>query len=204
MADEITHKPSGKVATNPTKNSIADIKHPSPTFILYGRIAAGVIGYVGGLNTPDLHFTLFIDDGQGGSIGIDGQPTLDVYADSRPFQNVKFIRSNFYRNTTISGVVIKIPLQPPAGMSNHIFAQKLMEKAYSFASYTLPYSAPENIGGTIMREGEYNSNSYMAGLLNSVMGSVPKISHPNYLTPGWETPIPSSYFKGESGENSQP
>jgi hypothetical protein len=46
-----------------------------------------------------------------------------------------------------------------------------------------------------MQQGEFNSSSFMAGLLYSVMGYVPKISTPGYQTPGWESPVPSSFFR---------
>jgi hypothetical protein len=49
-----------------------------------------------------------------------------------------------------------------------------------------------------MIEGEYNSSSFVAGLLRSVMGYVPNIDVPGFQVPGWDTPIPSSYFKGEA------
>jgi len=49
-----------------------------------------------------------------------------------------------------------------------------------------------------MRAGEYNSSSYVAGLLRSVMGYVPLISTPGYQVPGWESPMPGHYFKGEA------
>jgi hypothetical protein len=49
-----------------------------------------------------------------------------------------------------------------------------------------------------MVEGEFNSSSYVAGLLKSVMGYVPKLYIQEYQTPGWDSPIPSSYYKGEA------
>jgi len=49
-----------------------------------------------------------------------------------------------------------------------------------------------------MRSGEYNSSSYLAGLLKSVMGYVPLISISRYQAPGWEAPMPGHFFKGEA------
>ena len=49
-----------------------------------------------------------------------------------------------------------------------------------------------------MKAGEYNSGSYLAALLQSVMGYVPQISVMGYQAPGWESPMPSHFFKGEA------
>ena len=50
-----------------------------------------------------------------------------------------------------------------------------------------------------MLRGEYNSSSFIAGLLNSVYGYAPKISFPGYQMPGWDNPIPSHYFRSGPG-----
>jgi hypothetical protein len=209
--DSITSHKSGKKLTQiATKNStvLSDTKPKEvfasqPKFYLVGRIAGGLAGYVGGVLSPDLHFTVIIEDANGKTTGIDGQPTTDLNFSTNvrnnPVKDFKMLRTNFYWNEMPSGIKIKIPLEPPAGMSGFTFKQELMKKAYAFASYSLDYSLPKNINGRQMNRKEYNSSSYVAGLLNSVMGYVPKISTPGgYQTPGWETPIPASYFKGEA------
>ncbi|MBW8718591.1 MAG: hypothetical protein JF629_22890, partial [Variovorax paradoxus] len=84
------------------------------------------------------------------------------------------------------------------GMSRQEFARQLVVNSQKFASYVSPYSAPKNILGSRMRPGEYNSSSYVAGLLKSVTGYVPLVSVPGYLTPGWESPMPAHYYKGEA------
>jgi len=49
-----------------------------------------------------------------------------------------------------------------------------------------------------MHPREYNSSSYLAALLRSVMGTVPVIRVAGYQVPGWENPMPLHFFKGEA------
>ena len=113
-------------------------------------------------------------------------------------RNTLLIKSNFYKNTIPTGVVQQIAIEPPVDMDSEEFAQSLIRHAHNFASYTVDYSAPKHLGGDSMRTGEYNSSSYLAGLLISVMGHAPALVCPGYQTPGWENPLPSSLFKGEA------
>lgn len=194
-------KPSGQKSTNTTLGSVAVVAHSEPTVTLYGRIAGKIFGYINPIH-PSLHFTVVIDDGYTGIFGIDGQPTLDVAFDLKSDylinKNLMKIKTQFYRQEPPTGIVIKINIDPPAGMSRQKFAQELVKRAYAFASYSSEYSFPVWLGGSTMDKGEYNSSSYVAGLLNSVMGYVPKISTPGYQTPGWENPIPYHFYKGEA------
>ena len=59
-------------------------------------------------------------------------------------------------------------------------------------------------GGTLRAANnrEYNSSSFVAGLLLSVYEYVPEVNFPGYQTPGWENPIPAHYFR--SGPNGAP
>lgn len=200
-------KSSGVAMTNQRTGSIARIQHSEPSVTLMGRIAAGQVGKLGKLGPggkPDLHFTLIVDDAYSGIFGFDGQPTLgdtSQFSLGQPresFARMTQIKTLFYRNMLPEGVVIQIEMAPPPDMSKQLFAQGLIQAAHNFASFTLPYSAPRKLVGEVMVEGTYNSSSYIAGLLHSVMGYVPRISTPQYQTPGWETPIPASYFKGEA------
>lgn len=204
MSDKLKPKKSGTAETNIELNSISKIQHSSPTVLLLGRIAAGVVGQLGLLGSggkPDLHFTIIIKDNYSGILGFDGQPTLDVsFTPMKPgeiFKNAFLIQTKIYRNEIPSDTVIEIKIEAPNGMSNALFAQKLAENAYAFSSYTLDYSAPKKLIQPIMLDKEYNSSSYISGLLKSVMGYVPIIKTPGYQTPGWENPIPSSYYKNE-------
>ncbi|WP_233866494.1 hypothetical protein [Paraburkholderia adhaesiva] len=140
---------------------------------------------------PDLHLTLIIEDGLGSTWGVDGQP---VVAMSR---SIKTLKSNYYINKEPGGLVFRIEIFPPKNMSPQVFRQKLMENAKNFPEGVFDYSAPEGITGSVMKPGEYNSSSYMAGLINSVAGMdyVKSIKFPSgYKSPGWESVIPESAF----------
>ncbi|SFQ62180.1 hypothetical protein SAMN05216567_12263 [Variovorax sp. OK605] len=183
---------SSPVSTAST--TVAQAQHAEPTITLYGRIAAGPVGYVSWPDPPDLHFSILIDDAYSGITVLDGQPTMWEAG----LRNMALIKTNRYDNATPSGVRVRIPLEPPAGMSRREFAQRIIVRSQKFASYAAPCSAPKNIGGSRMRPGEYNSSSYVAGLLDSVMGHVPSVSTPGFQTPGWENPMPGHFFKGEA------
>jgi hypothetical protein len=165
------------------------------------RIAGGFVGFLG---TPKnaVHMTVVVSDPYAGIFGMDGQPTADVYpsikAPGQALDSFKLIKVQFYYNQLPTAVRLVIPIDPPPGMSGQVFAQTLIQKAYSFASYDLPYKLPKQLVRNVMVEGEYNSNSFAAGLLQSVCGYVPVIDTPGFQVPGWENPIPSSYFKGEA------
>lgn len=196
-------KPSGQKPTNTTLGSIVVVKHNPPQIELWGRIAAtAVLGVVDGRKitiepgrinnkTPSLHFTIVILSDYYGIIGIDGQPT----GTERGLEKTMFLRTNFYRNTFPGEIILKIKLTPSNGMSEEFFAQKLVKTAKNFKDYSVKYSLPDNLSGGKMLKGEYNSSSYISGLLNSVMGHIPQIKTPGYQTPGWENPVPSSYFR---------
>ena len=111
--------------------------------------------------------------------------------------------SNFYYNQEPGGILgRKILSSPSSRMSEEEFADALANGAHNFFSSTAHYSFPSNIVGRRMLQGEYNSSSFVAGLLLSVMGYVPKVNFPGYQTPGWENPIPAHYFR--SGPNGTP
>lgn len=183
---------SSPMSTVPT--TVAQAQHSEPTVTLYGRIAAGPIGYVSWPDPPDLHFSIIIDDAYSGITVLDGQPTMWEAG----IRSMALIKTNRYENTTPGGVRVRIPLEPPPGISRHEFAQQIIVRSQKFTSYVAPYSAPKNIRGSRMRPGEYNSSSYVAGLLGSVMGRVPSVSTPGFQTPGWENPMPGHFFKGEA------
>ncbi|QOF79894.1 hypothetical protein [Variovorax sp. 38R] len=180
--------------SNISDPSVAQAQHSEPTVTLYGRIAAGGVGYVSWPDPPDLHFSIIIDDAYSGITLLDGQPTMMEAG----IRNMALIKTNRQDNTLPSGIRVRIPLQPPQGMSRQEFAHRIIVSSQRFVSYVAPYSAPKNIRGSQMRPGEYNSSSYVAGLLQSVMGCVPSISAPGFQTPEWENPIPGHFFKGEA------
>jgi len=170
--------------------SVRRAQHFAPGFTIYGRIAAKPLGKI---TRPldSLHLSLAIYDGYSTTI-IDGQPTMTEAGWGN------FLRIRTSVSTTMpSDVVVSAALQPPAGMSAEVFALSLLTKASQFASYTQRYSFPKRLGET-MGDGKYNSSSYLAGLLRSVMGHVPHLDFRGYQIPGWESPVPLSAFKGEA------
>jgi hypothetical protein len=189
------------VNTNTTRDSLVRVEHAAPTVALHGRIAGGAVGRLS-LPRPALHLTIVISDPYSGIFGIDGQPTDDAHITlsriGESLSHFKLIRVKFYYNELPTKTEIRLPVEPPHGMSGQVFAQALMRKAYDFVSYSLPYRFPKHIVRDVMVEGEYNSSSFAAGLLLSVMGYLPRIETPGFQTPGWDQPIPSSYFKGEA------
>lgn len=174
-------------------NSVGRAQHSPPSFTLFGRIAAAPIGKVGKPH-PSLHISLIIDDAYNGITVIDGQPT----ATEAGLRNVLRIRTNIYTNRLPEDAVVRIPLEPPQGMSRETFARELVTRAASFSSYVSPYSFPMGLRGDKMKPGQYNSSSYLAALLRSVMGTVPIIKVAGFQTPGWENPMPLHFFKGEA------
>ena len=97
-------------------------------------------------------------------------------------------------------IEIEQALESPTGMEPDEFARRLYQTAQNFASYIEDYAMPTHLTGSSMNAGQYNSNSYVAGLLHSVMGTVPLLNllsedGTQYQAPGLETPIPDSYFR---------
>ena len=80
-------------------------------------------------------------------------------------------------------------------MASDEFAQRIYQQDQKISSYTEHYFLPDAIVRPIIHEGGCNSNSYMAGLLNSVMGLVPILNlhsqdGKEYVAPRWTTPLP--------------
>ena len=81
-------------------------------------------------------------------------------------------------------------VDPPPGMSDCQFINALINAAARYDS-SLPYSLPHNPSG-YMGQGEYNSNSFVSGTLQSV-GAVPPAINTGGLPfqfPGYQNPIP--------------
>ena len=78
---------------------------------------------------------------------------------SRPFQ----------RSSSAVRLRVDVSRHALNTMSRTEFAHQIIVRSQKFASYVAPYPAPKNIRGSRMRPGEYNSSSYVAGLLGSVM-----------------------------------
>ncbi len=81
-------------------------------------------------------------------------------------------------------------LDPPPGMSDCEFINALIDAARSYRN-DLPYSLPHNLAGR-MDAGEYNSNSFISGVLQAVGVHPPVIEAggKSYQFPGYQNPIP--------------
>ncbi len=189
------------------------LDYQDPNVKLVARIAGGLFGSMVSPSKPSVHMVLLIQDLYSGFLGIDGQldPTFVMHG-------YISLKTGFYDNVlptrilpawpvkpnplnnflgggkTIVARSLEIPIDPPPRMSSRDFAKRLITNAKGFNRFITPYSVPKNLGGSVMRPREYNSSSYLSGLLQSVMGYVPKIYIDGYQTPGWENPIPREYF----------
>ena len=178
----------------PNLEVVVPLRSINPRVTLIGRIAADYFGYVTVPHSA-LHFTLAMFDTEWGTVCVDGQPTSPKIGGDIEL----LIQSHFYYNELPTKVLIEIPLEAPPGMETDEFVNRLYAHAQNFASYTESYSLPMLLFGSRLWPKEYNSNSYMAGLLNSVMGLVPVLNlHSQdgneYVAPGWTTPLPDSCF----------
>jgi hypothetical protein len=187
-----------------------------PEFTVIARIAAIVVGRIVSPLSPSLHLTLLIKDLYDGVTAIDGQPDGGFRIGG--FERIK---SNFYKNTIPNHLLtynnqmtvaerlkysnpkdIEISIIPPKFITPRDFKDKLIRNAKNFSGVITPYSVPRNIGGDRMISGQYNSSSYLIGLLNSVAGDgigydiVIRTALRGYQVPGLDMPIPSGHFTG--------
>jgi hypothetical protein len=81
------------------------------------------------------------------------------------------------------------PVQPPAGMSDCEFIRALIEAAARYTAL-VPYSFPSLPGGA-MGPNEFNSNSYVSGLLKAVGARPPALRTLGlFQLPGYQNPLP--------------
>jgi RHS repeat-associated protein len=94
-----------------------------------------------------------------------------------------------YSGDVISKARFKQVVRPPAGMSDCDFIRALISAAASYQS-NLPYSFPSIPSGA-MSPGQYNSNSFVSGVLQSVGATPPSINTGGqFQLPGYQNPIP--------------
>jgi len=90
-------------------------------------------------------------------------------------------------NTQIAGQKVF----PPVGMSDCDFIRNLISAAASYPG-NLPYSFPSIPSGA-MAPGQYNSNSFVSGVLGAVGANPPAIdtgTGGQFQVPGYQNPIP--------------
>jgi hypothetical protein len=106
-----------------------------------------------------------------------------------PDSTAYFLIAGVNRDTDLTGPADSIPLPIPSQFSNE---DKLIEKLFSLnAGYRnkLFYNPFPSLDGKY----DYNSNSYISGLMNAAHLNKPPRSRP---LPGWNKPVPVTYFYG--------
>jgi RHS repeat-associated protein len=94
-----------------------------------------------------------------------------------------------YPGDAISHAQFKQVVQRPAGMSDCDFIRALISAAASYQN-NLDYSVPTNLSGA-MSPGQFNSNSFVSGVLQSVGATPPSINTGGqFQLPGYQNPIP--------------
>ncbi len=94
-----------------------------------------------------------------------------------------------YPGDALSNAQFRQVVRPPAGMSDCDFIRALISAAASYQS-NLPYSFPSIPSGA-MSSGQYNSNSFVSGVLQAVGATPPSINAGGqFQLPGYQNPIP--------------
>jgi len=85
-------------------------------------------------------------------------------------------------------------VDPPAGMSDCDFIRALVSAAASYQDnlpYSFPYISVLGLPDGTMTPGQYNSNSFVSGVLQAVGATPPPINGgSNFQLPGYQNPIP--------------
>jgi hypothetical protein len=94
-----------------------------------------------------------------------------------------------YPGDAVSNAQFRQVVRPPAGMSDCDFIRALVSAAASYQD-ELPYSFPKIPSG-FMAPGQYNSNSFVSGVLQAVGATPPSINAGGkFQLPGYQNPIP--------------
>jgi len=164
-----------------------------------GHTAAAPIGQV--FTPPSYHLSLVLipDDPlpfqgqsgwgpkQGTGVGPYPSQTLGAHSDI-----LLMLRStpNYSSDNLQSGQYSQIIPTPP-GMTDTQFINNLVKASSCFKG--VPYSFPDRTG--YMGAGEYNSNSYVTGLIVAAGGTPPSLTmNGQWQALGYSNPIPSSSF----------
>jgi len=119
-----------------------------------------------------------------------------------PGGQVPLLKSDINRPTDLatSPNTLGVTIPPPAGMNNEQFIMALLQRDTVFSDTGLNYTLLVDETAT---PPQYNSNSYVAGLLESVIGApppdLPSMTFLSGLTlkpryPGYRRPVPVGYF----------
>jgi hypothetical protein len=80
-------------------------------------------------------------------------------------------------------------VQTPPGMTDCEFIHAILDAEIHYIS--VPYAFPSDRSGT-MAPGNYNSNSFVSGLIQAAGGTPPSISINGGQLPGYQNPVPIS------------
>jgi RHS repeat-associated protein len=102
-----------------------------------------------------------------------------------------------YPDDALSNAMINQIVSTPPGMTDCEFIKRIIAAAHSYDN-SAPYSFPEHTftpGNVYMAPGHYNSNSYVAGVLQAAGAPPPQVRVPGRAggaVPGYENPLPIS------------
>ena len=153
---------------------------------IQGNVAGGDLG-----NRTDprsLHLSVSISDGYAGLTVLNGQPRGPGW--------FCMLCLNSEATAAAHGPIVWGPhaLAIPAGMTSTSFANALVGATNQYANYLVPYSMPSLPSGA-MNSWQFNSNSWVAGLLYSVTGGIPAYTFAPDQAPGYANPVPSWTFR---------
>lgn len=93
-----------------------------------------------------------------------------------------------YPGDALANAQFRKAVSPPAGMSDCAFIRALISAAASYSN-NQPYMFPGIFGN--LPQGNYNSNSFVSGVLQSVGATPPAINTGGqFQLPGYQNPIP--------------
>lgn len=160
---------------------------------LYGRYGADV-GNIW-CYPACLHLSVVISDQYSGVTLIQGEPDWPV----RSFEGSALVSPSMSAETLArfqtNSVFGPVELPVPDGMSARGFANALVANASAFTPGSVSYRIPY-LGSGYLPPGQYNSNSFASGLLQSVYGYVPAVNFGRFQAPGWGNPLPRQMFGG--------
>jgi hypothetical protein len=152
-----------------------------------GNVAADPAGYVNPLTTA-VHLEIRLVNGYGETV-LEGKflggMLVSAFNDAAPD------RAWLNRGIVVFDTVVPVP----AGMSAADFAGRIMESALAYQA--VPYSLP-NVATMQMAPGKYNSNSWVAGVLQAAGANAAVVPYQarrqgsrfGFSTPGFSNPVP--------------
>ena len=152
-----------------------------------GHLAAGIVGRL--TNPNSFHLSIFIDLEKACSCLKNNSFTI-----GGQLEKGRLVTKINYPGDAVSNASYRQKLPPPRGTSECEFATRLLNAAKRFTGldYSFPTIIPiPFVGDGAMSSTEYNSNSFVAGVIKAAGGIPPKInSDGKFQVPGYHNPIP--------------